>query len=142
MSNLLVGKRIVSIKIGKDSQSILFILENDETLKADCYGNCCSHTWIENIELPALGFPATVIRVEELQLPGSNRNHPEYDCFPEYDCLQVYGYKITTYQGDIIIDFRNSSNGWYGGALFWNEDYGDIPIDQWNYWIDATEKFK
>ncbi len=35
----------------------------------------------------------------------------------EYDCLQFYGYKITTDKGDATIEFRNSSNGYYGGSI-------------------------
>ena len=41
-----------------------------------------------------------------------------------YDVLQFYGFKITTTRGVCVIDFRNESNGYYGGELSWpNERY-------------------
>jgi hypothetical protein len=40
----------------------------------------------------------------------------------EYEIIAFYGLKITTDKGDIIIDYRNSSNGYYGGNLSWPND--------------------
>ena len=56
-----------------------------------------------------MGFPARVIVIEDLDLPGS------YNEVVNCDCHQVYGLKITADKGSIVIDFRNSSNGLYGG---------------------------
>ncbi len=135
MANILIGKKITQIKIADDKEAILFICE-DGDVKARCDAECCSHTWIEHIELPALGFPALVVAVDDLDLPGSDDNHQEYEC------LQVYGLKITTDKGDLIIDYRNSSNGYYGGDLIWPDDgfYGGVygqNISNEN-WIDVT----
>jgi len=60
-----------------------------------------------------MGFPAKVLSVENIDLPGSLENHEEDEC------LQVYGLKICTDKGEIVIDYRNSSNGDYGGNLWW-----------------------
>ncbi len=116
MANLLIGKTLTAIKIADDKEAILFVCEDGE-IKARCDADCCSHTWVEHIELPALGLPAMVLAVEDLDLPGSDDNHPEHEC------LQVYGCKITTNKGDVVIDYRNSSNGYYGGNLSWPDDY-------------------
>lgn len=116
MSNILIGKKLNQIKIAEDKEAILFVCEDGE-IKVRCDADCCSYTWIEHIELPALGFPALVVAVDDLDLPGSDDNHPDHDC------LQVYGCKITTDKGDIVIDYRNSSNGYYGGNLSWPDDY-------------------
>lgn len=122
MSQFLVGKTLTGIKIASDREALLFeTSDGNAIVKTDA--DCCSHTWIEHIELPALGFPATVLSVEDLDLPGSDDNHPEHDC------LQVYGCKIVTDRGEIIIDYRNSSNGYYGGSLSWPDDdyfYGGV----------------
>ena len=100
---------------------ILFITENEEVI-AKTDGDCCSETWIEHVELPSLGFPAKVISVEELEL----NKEPQRD--NNYECLEFYGCKITTDKGDIIIDYRNESNGYYGGELCWPGDtfYGGV----------------
>jgi len=136
MANVLIGKKITQIKIADDKEAILFICDDCE-IKARCDAECCSNTWIEHIELPALGFPALVVAVDDLDLPGSENDHPEYDC------LQVYGCKITTDKGDIVIDYRNSSNGYYGGNLSWPDDicfYGGVfnqNVSTEN-WVDVS----
>lgn len=120
--NILVGKTLLEIKIADDKEAILFVTNDGEVI-ARCDADCCSHTWVENIELPALGFPCNVLAVDDLDLPGSDDNHAEYEC------LQVYGCKITTDKGEIIIDYRNSSNGYYGGNLSWPDGgyfYGGV----------------
>ena len=41
----------------------------------------------------------------------------------------AYGVKITTDKGHIVIDYRNASNGYYGGNLSWPDDsyfYGGV----------------
>ena len=116
MSNFLVGKTINKMMIADDNLAILFqCADGDHIVRVD--GDCCSSSWIESIELPALGFPAEVIQVSDLDLPGSDDNHPEHEC------LAVYGCKLTTSKGDIVIDYRNSSNGYYGGNLSWPNEY-------------------
>jgi hypothetical protein len=77
------------------------------------------------------------LAVDDLELPGSDDNHPEHDC------LQVYGLKVTTNKGEIVIDYRNSSNGYYGGNLSWPDDryfYGGVygqNVSSQN-WVDVT----
>lgn len=120
-NNILIGRTLAGIKIAEDKEAILFHT-NEGDVVVRCDADCCSHTWIEHVELPARGFPAKVLAVEDLDLPGSCDNHPEHDC------LQVYGCKIVTENGDVVIDFRNSSNGYYGGSLSWPGDhhYGGV----------------
>lgn len=138
MNNPLIGKVLSQIKIAEDKEALLFVFEDGTSLKVLCDADCCSHTWVEHIELPALGFPCFVTSVEDLELPGSDDNHPEYDC------LQVYGTKISTTKGDIVIDYRNSSNGYYGGCLVWPDEdrfYGGVygqNISE-EKWIDVTK---
>lgn len=121
MSNFLVGKTITGMKIAEDKKALLFITDQGEAVvKVD--GDCCSSSWVESIELPALGFPAKVTAVSDLDLPGVDQKD-------EYDFIAVYGCKITTDKGEIVIDYRNSSNGYYGGNLSWPDDkyfYGGV----------------
>lgn len=99
------------MKIADDKQAILFKTpDGDIIARAD--GECCSHTWIESIELPALGFPALVVSVQDLHMPDIGE--------PE---LSHYGLKIITDKGEIIIDYRNESNGYYGGSLSFDGEY-------------------
>lgn len=122
MENALIGKTINAMKIAEDKKAILFeTTEGNLVARAD--GDCCSSTWIENIELPVNGFPAKVISVEDLDLPNKKTKNEDYDV------IAFYGCKITTDKGDIVIDYRNSSNGYYGGNLCWPGDdyfYGGV----------------
>lgn len=122
-TNFFVGKIITGIKIARDREAMLIsTLEDDYVVRVD--GDCCSHSWIESVELPALGFPALVTAVTDLDLSNLNEDNSD-----EFECLQVYGVKISTDRGEIVIDFRNSSNGYYGGNIVWPDDeyfYGGV----------------
>lgn len=134
--HILEGKTILDIKIADDKEAIKFITdEGDVICKVDA--DCCSHTWVENIELPAGGFPAKVLSAEDVNMP--DLGSPE-----EYDVIAYYGFKITTDKGEILIDYRNSSNGYYGGNLSWPDDgyfYGGVygqNISKEN-WVEVKE---
>lgn len=108
MTHTLQDKTLLNIEVSADKGSITFIT-TEESVTATCYAEHCSETWIEHVELPALGFPAKVLDVIELNFPSKWES--------EYDYIQYYGLKIVTDRGEIIIDYRNNSNGCYGGDL-------------------------
>jgi hypothetical protein len=99
--------------------------------------DCCSHTWIESIELPALGFPAVVTEVKDLDLCRESESNEEHEC------LRFYGARIDTDRGSIDIEYRNSSNGYYGGSIVWPGDdhfYGGVFGQNISYenWQEVT----
>ena len=116
MENILIGKIITGMKIAEDKEALLFNTE-DGDIKVLCDADCCSFTWVEHIEMPALGFPARVLQVEDLEMP-------DLGDMPEREVVAYYGLKITTDKGEVIIDYRNESNGYYGGSLSWPSDGG------------------
>lgn len=118
MSNILVGKVLTGISLAKDRQAILFHTTLGD-IKVLCDADCCSYTWVEGIELPALEFPATVISVDDISMPKTLVS----SFHPGSDVLAYYGCQIKTDRGDIIIDYRNDSNGYYGGNLDWDGSY-------------------
>jgi hypothetical protein len=137
--HVLEGKTIKLIELASDQKAARFHVDGRDPIAAKTDGDCCSNSWIEHVDLPAMGLPATVLTVSDLDLPGSNDNDPEHEC------LQVYGLKITTDKGDIVIDYRHSSNGYYGGELWWSKDdpnaynyfYGgvfgqNVSTEEWN----------
>lgn len=115
--NVLVGKTLTGIKIREDKEAILF-QTTDGAVVALADGDCCSHSWVESIELPALGFPALVTEARDLDLVRE-----EEEVEPD-EVIQFYGFKIVTDKGEIVIDYRNSSNGYYGGCLLWPDEPG------------------
>lgn len=110
MENPLIGKTLTAIYLADDKLAIKFEL-GTESIVAHCDADCCSNTWVEHVELPAKGFPAQVLAVENLDLPN------------ETDEITHYGLKITTDRGELVIDYRNESNGYYGGNLQWPGEY-------------------
>ena len=138
MSNTLIGKILKGIQIAEDRMAIKFITNVGEVV-ALADADCCSNTWIEHVELPALGFPSLVTDVVNLDM-GKEDEWTDEDEF-----IQYYGCKISTDKGDIVIDYRNSSNGYYGGDLIWPKDndvfYGGVfgQNVSGNVWVDLTE---
>lgn len=135
--NYFIGKTITGIKIARDKKALLFITRENGRGIVRTDGDCCSSSWVESVSLPALGFPAVVTAVDDLELPGTVEN--------EKGLMRVYGVKMTTDRGEIIIDFRNSSNGYYGGNLSWPDDKyfcggvcgQNVSNEEWHELADA-----
>lgn len=123
--NPLIGKTLTGMKIAEDRQALLFqTTSGDLVVRVDA--DCCSYTWVEGVELPALGFPAVVTAVEDLEMPDDAKPSTFHE---NPEVLAFYGCKISTDRGDIVIDYRNDSNGYYGGNLSWPGDdyfYGGV----------------
>jgi hypothetical protein len=81
-------------------------------INAAAEGGCCSHTWVESIEGPKTG---KVIAVEDTKLRSE-----DYD--EDGDVIQFYSFKVTIEgKGYLDIEYRNSSNGYYGGSLHFSD---------------------
>jgi hypothetical protein len=114
---LLVGRVIVSTRLSPDGSTIT-LFTDDEQLIGTCCVECCSETWIEEvINLDAL-IDSPILDVQELDLPGHLRVPTRTGHFE--DVMQYYGLQITTAKGACVIAYRNSSNGYYGGNLAWD----------------------
>lgn len=116
--NPLIGKTLTGVKLAKDKEAILFQTTEGDIV-ARCDADCCSHTWVEGIENTIGSFPAVVTAADDIEdgLPETINDHPEHAC------LQFYGFKVVTDKGVLVIDYRNSSNGYYGGNLSWPGEY-------------------
>lgn len=110
----LVGKVIIAIYSDRENDStaenLWFVCRDGTVIQAVTDGDCCSHTWFEAfIGLPDILF-APVTEVNNLDLPGVEQ--PE----ESWEFIQVYGLEIRTTNGVATIEYRNSSNGYYGGS--------------------------
>ena len=112
IESVLLGTTITEYDLAPDGAFITFHRQNLPSITLDAVGECCSRTWIEDIDAPN-ALIGTVLAVEHIKSPNiSTRPGPRYD---EY--IQYYGLKITTKKGRCVIDYRNASNGYYGGEL-------------------------
>jgi hypothetical protein len=122
MTNPLIGKTITAVFLASDKKAIRFDVAGDEPVIAKADGDCCSDTWIESLDTPSLLIGGVVVSVEDLEMPDLGQSG-------EFDVLAYYGCKIATTKGACVIDYRNSSNGYYGGNLSWPNDsyfYGGV----------------
>ena len=117
----LVGKKIVGIDLADDQMAVRFRLSGGEEIVAKCDADCCSQTYIEDINLPVQGLPAIVLSVD-------NVDFLDKEVQTDGDVTQFYACKIATTSGEILIEYRNGSNGYYGGSLAWPGDsfYGGV----------------
>lgn len=117
--NPLIGKTVRAVYLAADGGAIRFDLDDGESLVVRADGDCCSHSWIEEIQGVEQLIGSPVVSVEGVSMPDKAGNR--YGHYEEE--MQYYGCKITTGKGYALIDYRNSSNGYYGGSLSWPGDY-------------------
>lgn len=126
--NVLIGKTIQSILLADDQQAIKFVLSDGSEVVANCDGDCCSNTWIEDVNNPEFAIGSAVLDAVDIDMPegwvASKTKHEDH--YEEE--MQYYGFKITTAKGVCTIEYRNSSNGYYGGNLSWPGEsyYGGV----------------
>lgn len=109
--HILVGLTLLAVSY--DSDGVTFSTEERGDIYANVEADCCSESWVEGLEHPARGYPCKVQEVRDLDLPDDGTGNQG-----SQDCLQVYGLRVVTDNGDLDIDYRNSSNGYYGGWLY------------------------
>lgn len=118
--NRLIGKNVTKVFVAQDKKAIKFVTNDKDEVIARTDGDCCSNSYIQHIEFVQL-FPATVTDVEDVPM----------DSLPETqygDLIQCYGCKIKTDKGVFFLEYRNESNGYYGGDLVWDDEhfYGGV----------------
>ena len=111
----------VELRNNKEKITFSFVDGSERSFRAD--GDCCSLSWIEHLELPPNLEGAIITSVEESGgIPWDNHEckeppEGEYQKPCGHDCLSVYNILFFTNKGTITLEFRNDSNGYYGGYL-------------------------
>jgi hypothetical protein len=143
----LIGKTIDTVWVNDDNTLLVFRCADGQDLAYRAYGDCCSESWFSSLvglsNLVGHAVTGVYARPEIWGLPSARQ---------EVDIL--YGYFIATDDarrpdemplltavnamlvGDAPdrtrlceIEFRNASNGYYGGACQLEESYND-PLTQ------------
>jgi len=110
--NPLIGKTILGVDLADDKGAIRFRVADGDPIVARADGDCCSHSWIEHVENAEALVGREVTLVDDIDMP-------DLGDLPDCDVVRYYGCKIETAGGTCIIDYRNDSNGYYGGSLVW-----------------------
>lgn len=133
MPTELIGKTIVAVYLATDKKAMRFDVEGADPIIARVDGDCCSSTWIESIDAPD-ALLGTVHLAEDIPMP-----HRAAADDSDGEVIAYYGFRIATERGACVIDYRNESNGYYGGNLSWPGDgyyyggvYGqNISTEEW-----------
>ena len=116
----LVGKEIEYVEMDICGSAICFHLKDAPSVVLEARGDCCSESWIESIDAP-LALVGKVLSVEEIPMPFlgnvGTAKHSLDDPHQYQGLISYYGLKITTVAGTAVLDYRNDSNGYYGGEL-------------------------
>ena len=110
----LLGKTITGFTLSPTGERIIFELANSSPVILVAEGDCCSTSWIEHVDAPDC-LIGTVNAVNEIDMP--NLGNIDGQRHTGVDVVSYYGLKITTEKGICVLDYRNDSNGYYGGSL-------------------------
>ncbi len=110
----LVGMVLVNAWVDGDNNTELCLAFEEGVLVFETEADCCSSSWIEYLDHPANGYDAIIAEV-------SDESEYRMESDERHECLRYYQQVIKTTKGDLVIEYRNSSNGYYGGALRFKE---------------------
>lgn len=113
----LVGKHITKVQMNAGKDDVRFITTTGN-LDYYCYGDCCSESWVNHVNDIDNLMDATVTQVEEFDFHTLLGVEPEPT---RQDSDEVLFHKVHTNKGTCLIEFRNSSNGYYGGSFERND---------------------
>ena len=113
----MIGKSIESVVLNKEKDAITFLFKDGSNIILVTEADCCSSSWIEHLEMPDQIAGAVITEVLEDDNIPAHDNHKCGEKTCEHDCLMVYHTIFRTTNGDIVIEYRNDSNGYYGGNL-------------------------
>jgi len=105
-----LGQKVAFVQLDSARNVLSLGLQDGRVYRFEVEGDCCSHSWIEHLEAPSDLEGATILGWASRELvEGIDTPHDNY--------LQVYNTVIRTTAGDVVMEFRNESNGYYGGYL-------------------------
>lgn len=107
----MANKPLDSITLSEDKETITFTFEDGTKVYWGVEGDCCSRSWIEHLTVPDDIKGQILDTVEDYRM---SRDDDE----DGYTTLQVYQTKLITNKGNaIVLEYRNESNGYYGGYV-------------------------
>lgn len=108
--NPLPGRKVTGVFRDQSNETIWFDTDKGPIVFVTG-GDCCSQTWIAHISGVDALLGSTVGKVEDIDMPDAD------DDMEGRDCVRFYGMQMTTDKGIFLVEYRNESNGYYGGSL-------------------------
>jgi len=116
----LIGEQIKNFLVDENKESATLTLLDGRKFRYYVDGDCCSYSWIEHITVPTDIEGAKLLEVKEgdsVDITDEGNAHPNEDHPYGYESLLKYQTSFVTDKGEIIFEYRNSSNGYYGGYM-------------------------
>lgn len=139
-----VGKTVTKLEIGDDGGFIRFTFSDGDVATYNAYGDCCSTTWINDLN-GVKSLLGQEIITHERGITDDDDDDDDEDIEEEDDWGQViqrYAERFRTASGYFDILYRNESNGYYGGSLelCGDDDYSwrEKPDEQ-TVWQNITD---
>lgn len=105
--NDILNKKIK--KITHNSDNLTFILADSSRVSYKAVGDCCSKSYIEDLDNPEIFNDSILLSVESES--GQKKE------ISDWDIHKWTFYKFKTDKGMCTLSFRNESNGYYDGWL-------------------------
>jgi hypothetical protein len=112
MRSQLVGKKVKHIAF--TPAELYVVLADGTDLVYEAYGDCCSSSYIEDIDDQDVLQDCTVLDIEVVE--GRESIDTDEDGYEGTTHKWTF-YKFTTNKGRATLSFRNDSNGYYNGYL-------------------------
>lgn len=114
----LIGRKVLGVQMTPEKEEVRFITDIGN-LDYYCYADCCSESWVNHVSDVSSLVDATVVNVEECNFYALLGVEPEPT---KQESDTVLFHRVYTDKGVCVIEFRNSSNGYYGGSFERNTD--------------------
>jgi hypothetical protein len=115
----LLGQTIYNVYMSEDNNVLVFTGFGIDHYAYNVSADCCSESWFESVTNPEYLHQEEVIGIEIKDLPNAEADE---DAERDQECIQRYGYTLKTKKGYCDIEFRNASNGYYGGKCRFMKD--------------------
>jgi len=113
----LVGRKLDAVSLSREKDVFGFAAEGIEVWLG-VEGDCCSYSWVEHVTVTPGAIGAEIIGYSQpnVEQPSDTSQIKRPDGYP-VDSLAVYELRLHTRAGDVVVEFRNDSNGYYGGYI-------------------------
>lgn len=113
----MIGYTIKVCQMDTAKEYIRFITNDDHIFLYEVYGDCCSSTWIEHITGIDFLLQGKISKIDNKNigqkwLEKNMHNDDNENLYRQYYMTTIY-----THRGQCDIEYRNDSNGFYGGDL-------------------------
>lgn len=112
----LVNQTIRGLQLSTHRVWLTFLFDTGP-LTLEVVGDCCSSAWIEHLELPTPQVSGLVI-TDWVEFPTVDiTDMPLIRGDVDQECCDLYQVALRTDRGNILLEFRNTSNGYYGANV-------------------------